>query len=119
MADENIIVANQGRIFLAGPPLVRAATGEQVDEETLGGGMMHSSESGVTDHLARDDEEALSIARGCVGDLENAGNVAADVSLVYRGLCEHSCDSSSFIEAALCTRSATVSSFRAPWDCRH
>ena len=84
MADENIIVANQGRNFLAGPPLVRAATGEQVDEETLGGGMMHSSESGVTDHLARDDEEALAIARGCVGDLEGAGNVAADVSIVFR-----------------------------------
>ncbi|KAF8498885.1 carboxyl transferase [Gautieria morchelliformis] len=78
MADENIIVANQGRIFLAGPPLVRAATGEQVDEETLGGGMMHSSESGVTDHLARDDEEALAMARSCVGDLEGAGNVATD-----------------------------------------
>ncbi|KAF8511553.1 carboxyl transferase [Hysterangium stoloniferum] len=77
MADENIIVANQGRIFLAGPPLVRAATGEQVDEETLGGGMMHSSESGVTDHLARDDEEAISIVRGCVGDLEGAGNMVA------------------------------------------
>ncbi|KAF8583213.1 carboxyl transferase [Ramaria rubella] len=78
MADENIIVANQGRIFLAGPPLVRAATGEQVDEETLGGGMMHSSESGVTDHLARDDEEALAIARGCLGDLEHAGSVPND-----------------------------------------
>lgn len=79
MADENIIVANQGRIFLAGPPLVKAATGEQVDEETLGGGSMHSSESGVTDHLARDDEEAISIARGCVSDLEGAGNMALPV----------------------------------------
>jgi 3-methylcrotonyl-CoA carboxylase beta subunit len=59
MADENIIVRNQGRIFLAGPPLVKAATGEEVDEETLGGGMMHSSESGVTDHLANDDEHAV------------------------------------------------------------
>ena len=73
MADENIIVQNQGRIFLAGPPLVRAATGEAVDEETLGGGLMHSSESGVTDHLARDDEHALAIARGIVGDLGAAG----------------------------------------------
>ncbi|KAN0128011.1 ClpP/crotonase-like domain containing protein [Lactarius tabidus] len=63
MADENIIVREQGRIFLAGPPLVKAATGEEVDEETLGGGLMHSSESGVTDHLARDDEHAISIAR--------------------------------------------------------
>ncbi|KAL9713154.1 hypothetical protein Ac2012v2_004395 [Leucoagaricus gongylophorus] len=73
MADENIIVANQGRIFLAGPPLVKAATGEVVDEETLGGGLMHSSESGVTDHLARDDEHAIEIARGVVGDLGSAG----------------------------------------------
>jgi Carboxyl transferase domain len=48
MADENIIVQNQGHIFLAGPPLVKAATGEIIDEETLGGGLMHSSESGVS-----------------------------------------------------------------------
>lgn len=74
MADENIIVQNQGRIFLAGPPLVKAATGEEVDEETLGGGLMHSSESGVTDHLARDDEHALAIAREIVGDLGAAGS---------------------------------------------
>ncbi|KAG7447475.1 carboxyl transferase [Guyanagaster necrorhizus] len=69
MADENVIVQNQGRIFLAGPPLVRAATGEQVGEEDLGGGRMHSTESGVTDHLARDDEHAIDIVRGVVGDL--------------------------------------------------
>ncbi|KAI0751453.1 carboxyl transferase [Daedaleopsis nitida] len=74
MADENIIVKEQGRIFLAGPPLVKAATGEEVDEETLGGGLMHSSESGVTDHLARDDEHAIAIARGIVGDLGKAGS---------------------------------------------
>ncbi|KAI0774018.1 carboxyl transferase [Fomes fomentarius] len=74
MADENIIVRDQGRIFLAGPPLVKAATGEEVDEETLGGGLMHSSESGVTDHLARDDEHAIVIARGIVGDLGKAGS---------------------------------------------
>ena len=80
MADENIIVQNQGRIFLAGPPLVKAATGEEVDEETLGGGLMHSSESGVTDHLARDDEHAISIARGIVGDLGSAGSTASIVS---------------------------------------
>jgi 3-methylcrotonyl-CoA carboxylase beta subunit len=73
MADENIIVAEQGRIFLAGPPLVKAATGEEVDEETLGGGQMHSTESGVTDHLARDDEHAIAIARGIVSDLGVGG----------------------------------------------
>ncbi|KAF9651901.1 carboxyl transferase [Thelephora ganbajun] len=73
MADENIIVQNQGRIFLAGPPLVKAATGEVVDEEHLGGGEMHSKESGVTDHLARDDEHAIAIARGIIGDLGTTG----------------------------------------------
>ncbi|KAK7062027.1 carboxyl transferase [Favolaschia claudopus] len=75
MADENIIVRNQGRIFLAGPPLVKAATGEEVDEETLGGGMMHSSESGVTDHLANDDEHAIAITREVIGDLGKAAGV--------------------------------------------
>ncbi|KAG8741882.1 hypothetical protein FRC12_015520 [Ceratobasidium sp. 428] len=76
MADENIIVRQQGRIFLAGPPLVKAATGEVVDDETLGGGDMHSSESGVTDHLARDDAHAIEIARACVGDLGSGSWVA-------------------------------------------
>jgi 3-methylcrotonyl-CoA carboxylase beta subunit len=83
MADENVIVANQGTIFLAGPPLVKAATGEVVDEETLGGGLMHSSESGVTDHLARDDEHALFIARGIVGDLGKAGGRSVPVSVMF------------------------------------
>src|SRR5258708_7863565 len=79
MADENIIVADQGRIFLAGPPLVKAATGEEVHQENLGGGLMHSSESGVTDHLARDDEHAIAIARGMVGDLGVGGWKATGV----------------------------------------
>jgi 3-methylcrotonyl-CoA carboxylase beta subunit len=79
LADENIIVQNQGHIFLAGPPLVKAATGEQVDEETLGGGAMHSRQSGVTDWLAKDDEHAINIARGIVGDL---GDAAGKSSLV-------------------------------------
>ncbi|KZV63257.1 ClpP/crotonase [Peniophora sp. CONT] len=78
MADENIIVREQGRIFLAGPPLVKAATGEEVDDETLGGGQMHSSESGVTDHLARDDAHAIAIARGIVADLGGAGGRAVE-----------------------------------------
>ena len=80
MADENIIVRDQGHIFLAGPPLVKAATGEEIDEETLGGGLMHSSESGVTDHLARDDEHAIAIARDIVGDIGAAGSREAAVS---------------------------------------
>ena len=83
MADENIIVQNQGHIFLAGPPLVKAATGEVVDEETLGGGLMHSSESGVTDHLALDDEHAIAIARGIVGDLGSAGRTLCPVMLMW------------------------------------
>lgn len=86
MADENIIVREQGRIFLAGPPLVKAATGEEVDEEVLGGGQMHSSESGVTDHLARDDEHAIAIARGIVGDLGAASGQAVGVSTWYKCL---------------------------------
>jgi len=63
MCDENIIVREQGTIFLAGPPLVRAATGEVVSAEELGGGDVHTRLSGVSDHLADDDEHALLIAR--------------------------------------------------------
>lgn len=91
MADENIIVREQGRIFLAGPPLVKAATGEEVDEETLGGGQMHSSESGVTDHLARDDEHAIAIARGIVGDLGKAGGREIPVCQMFTFTCGKSC----------------------------
>jgi 3-methylcrotonyl-CoA carboxylase beta subunit len=69
MCDEAIIVRNQGTIFLGGPPLVKAATGEVVDAETLGGGSVHSRISGVTDHLADDDAHALQIARNIVAHL--------------------------------------------------
>jgi 3-methylcrotonyl-CoA carboxylase beta subunit len=69
MCDEAVIVRNQGTIFLGGPPLVKAATGEIVDAETLGGGAVHSRVSGVTDHLADDDTHALSIAREIVSAL--------------------------------------------------
>ncbi len=69
MCDEAIIVRNQGTIFLGGPPLVKAATGEIVDAETLGGGSVHSRISGVTDHLADDDTHALAIARDIVMNL--------------------------------------------------
>ncbi|OGA81836.1 MAG: methylcrotonoyl-CoA carboxylase [Burkholderiales bacterium RIFCSPHIGHO2_01_FULL_63_240] len=69
MSDETIIVANQGTIFLGGPPLVKAATGEEVTAEDLGGGDVHTRLSGVADHLARDDEHALAIARRCVARL--------------------------------------------------
>ncbi|KAK5109872.1 Methylcrotonoyl-CoA carboxylase beta chain, mitochondrial [Meristemomyces frigidus] len=69
MSDENIIVQNQGTIFLAGPPLVKAATGEEVSAEDLGGGKMHSEVSGVTDYLAHDDAHALVLARRCISNL--------------------------------------------------
>ena len=67
MCDESIIVKEQGTIFLGGPPLVKAATGEVVDAETLGGADVHTSISGVADHFAEDDRHALEIARGIVG----------------------------------------------------
>jgi 3-methylcrotonyl-CoA carboxylase beta subunit len=66
MCDEAIIVRKQGTIFLGGPPLVKAATGEVVDAETLGGGDVHTRISGVADHLANDDSHALAIARDIV-----------------------------------------------------
>ncbi len=69
MSDESIIVRGQGTIFLAGPPLVKAATGEIVSAEDLGGAEVHSKTSGVTDHLAETDSHALGIARRIVGSL--------------------------------------------------
>ena len=69
MCDENIIVREQGTIFLAGPPLVRAATGEVVTAEELGGGNVHTRLSGVSDHLADNDEHALEIARAVFENL--------------------------------------------------
>jgi 3-methylcrotonyl-CoA carboxylase beta subunit len=69
MSDESIIVKNQGTIFLGGPPLVKAATGEVVSAEDLGGGDVHTRISGVCDHLAESDHHALSIARRIVGNL--------------------------------------------------
>ena len=69
MSDESIIVKNQGTIFLGGPPLVKAATGEEVSAEDLGGGDVHTRLSGVVDHLAQNDAHALALARGIVGKL--------------------------------------------------
>lgn len=69
MSDEAVIVRNQGTIFLGGPPLVKAATGEVVTAEDLGGGDLHSKTSGVTDHLAHDDRDALRIVRNIVATL--------------------------------------------------
>ena len=69
MSDEAIIVKDEGTIFLGGPPLVKAATGEVVDAETLGGADVHTSVSGVADHFAENDAHALSIARDIVSNL--------------------------------------------------
>ncbi|MGI5482679.1 carboxyl transferase domain-containing protein [Streptomyces lavendofoliae] len=73
MSDEAVIVRNQGTIFLGGPPLVKAATGEVVTAEELGGGEVHSRTSGVTDHLAEDDAHALRIVRNIVATLPARG----------------------------------------------
>ncbi len=69
MSDETVIVRNQGTIFLAGPPLVKAATGEEISAEDLGGGDLHGRKSGVVDHVAENDEHALSIVRDIVATL--------------------------------------------------
>lgn len=75
MSDEAIIVKNQGTIFLGGPPLVKAATGEVVSAEDLGGGDVHTRLSGVADHLARDDAHALALARQAVSHLNRQKQV--------------------------------------------
>ncbi|ODP36590.1 carboxyl transferase domain-containing protein [Sphingomonas turrisvirgatae] len=69
MSDETVIVRGQGTIFLAGPPLVKAATGEEISAEDLGGGELHTRKSGVADHLAENDEHALTIVRDIVSHL--------------------------------------------------
>src|SRR4051812_44910036 len=78
MCDESIIVKNQGTIFLGGPPLGRAATGEVVSAEELGGGEVHTRISGVTDHLADDDRHALAIAREIIRHTGRRGGVEAE-----------------------------------------
>ncbi len=80
MSDESVIVRNQGTIFLAGPPLVKAAIGEIVTAEELGGADVHSRVSGVTDHYALDDAHALGIARRIVGHLNRAKRSLLDIA---------------------------------------
>jgi 3-methylcrotonyl-CoA carboxylase beta subunit len=74
MSDENIIVRRQGTIFLGGPPLVKAATGETVSAEDLGGADLHCKTSGVTDHYALDDQHALDLTRRIVSNLNIVKN---------------------------------------------
>ena len=80
MSDESIIVRNQGTVFLGGPPLVKAATGEVVSAEDLGGAEVHSRTSGVTDHMAADDHHALAIARRAVANLNRPKGQAPEVA---------------------------------------
>lgn len=80
MSDETIIVRNQGTIFLGGPPLVKAATGESVTAEELGGAEVHTRQSGVADHLAEDDAHALETARRIVANLN--GGKQVDIPLL-------------------------------------
>ncbi|MGN7976458.1 carboxyl transferase domain-containing protein [Microbacterium sp. 22195] len=79
MSDETVIVRNQGTIFLGGPPLVKAAIGEVVTAEELGGGELHAKRSGVVDHLAEDDEHALEILRDIVATLPKPAAPAWEV----------------------------------------
>src|SRR4051794_3669214 len=79
MSDESVIVRNQGTIFLAGPPLVKAASGEVISAEELGGGDLHARKSGVVDHLAENDEHALTIVRDIVSTLQ--GEAGAELEL--------------------------------------
>jgi acetyl-CoA carboxylase carboxyltransferase component len=79
MSDETVIVRNQGTIFLGGPPLVKAATGEEVTAEELGGGDVHTRISGVADHLAEDDSDALDRAREIVAHLGAASRAKLDL----------------------------------------
>jgi len=81
MSDETVIVRNQGTIFLAGPPLVKAATGEEISAEDLGGGDLHAKKSGVVDHLAENDEHALTIVRDIVSHLGANTGAAKDIDL--------------------------------------
>lgn len=79
MSDETVIVRNQGTIFLAGPPLVKAATGEEISAEELGGAETHGRRSGVVDHVAENDEHALTIVRDIVSTLPPQGSPAVNL----------------------------------------
>ena len=80
MSDETIIVKEQGTIFLAGPPLVKAATGEEVNSEDLGGAEVHTRKSGVADHYALNDSHAIEIARDVIFNLNREPKFKLDIS---------------------------------------
>jgi 3-methylcrotonyl-CoA carboxylase beta subunit len=79
MSDETVIVRGQGTIFLGGPPLVKAATGEVITAEELGGADTHARRSGVVDHVAADDDHALEIVRGIINNINSVKHVDLDV----------------------------------------
>ena len=89
MCDETIIVKKQGTIFLGGPPLVKAATGEVVSAEDLGGADVHARKSGVADHLAHDDHHALRIARRIVANLNHEKTVGHSARRAARAGARH------------------------------
>src|SRR5215470_13905787 len=88
MSDETIIVKNQGTIFLGGPPLVKAATGEEVSAEELGGGDVHTRISGVADHLAENDAHALHLARRIVAKLNTVKSIPLDLKPAVEPACD-------------------------------
>ncbi|BCI82910.1 carboxyl transferase domain-containing protein [Mycobacterium sp. SMC-18] len=88
MSDEAVIVRNQGTIFLGGPPLVKAATGEVVSAEDLGGGDLHSKVSGVTDHLAHDDRDALRIVRRIAATFGPRAQAPWDIAPTVDAVCD-------------------------------
>ncbi|WP_422363410.1 carboxyl transferase domain-containing protein [Pyruvatibacter mobilis] len=103
MSDETVIVRNQGTIFLGGPPLVKAATGEVVSAEDLGGADVHSRKSGVTDHYAEDDAHALAIARQIVATLNTRKPVELDIRRPVAPLYDPS-DLNGVVPASLATQ---------------
>jgi 3-methylcrotonyl-CoA carboxylase beta subunit len=117
MSDETVIVKGNGTIFLAGPPLVKAATGEVVTAEELGGGEMHSKVSGVTDHLAENEKHAISITRDIVSNL----NVESGRLLTAYSTNHHTNPASNFDEPlypAEELRGVIPVDAKKPWDVR-
>ena len=121
MSDESIIVKNQGTIFLAGPPLVKAAIGEIVSAEELGGGDVHTRLSGVADHLAQNDTHALAIARASVANLNwrkaaRPAPRAAAPAAVRRGRAARRDPGRHHASPTTCARSSRASSTAREFD---
>ena len=113
MSDESIIVRNQGTIFLGGPPLVKAATGEVVTAEELGGADVHSRQSGVTDHYAQNDAHAIGIARRIVATLKPPRAQRAEHARAARAACLRRRKSTAWCRSTAESRSTCATSSRA------